>query len=110
MKNLHVRNVFFSISDNAKRKILKQVQNDITVVQGDIRYFIMPYDFGPKIGDSMVHFDENERIVVDEGPLKGLEGSIIKVDRRKQRAKIQLDFHGSTYTLDLGFEDISRQN
>ena len=80
---------------------------DITVVQDDIRYFIMPDDFGPKIGAFMVHFDENERIVVDEEPLKGLKGSIIKVDRRKQRAKIQLDFHGSTYTLDLGFK-ISR--
>lgn len=52
---------------------------DITVVQDDIRYFIMPDDFVPKIGASMVHFDENERIVVDEGPLKGLERSIIKV-------------------------------
>lgn len=72
----------------------------------------MPDDSGPKIGASMVlHFDENERIVVDEDPLKGLKGSIITVDRRKQRAKIQLDFHGSTYTPpDLGFEDILRQN
>ena len=52
----------------------------------------------------MVHFDENERIVVNEGPLKGLEGSIIKVDRHKQRAKIQLDVHGSTYTLDQGLK------
>ena len=58
----------------------------------------------------MVHFDENERIVVDEGPLKGLEESIITVDLRKQRAKIQLDFSGSTYTLDLSFEYIARQN
>lgn len=80
------------------------------MVQGDIRYFIMPDDFGPKIGATMVHFDGNERIVVDDGPLKGLKGSFIKVDRLKQRAKIQLDFRGSTYTLDLGFEDISRQN
>lgn len=64
----------------------------------------MPDDFGPKIGASMIHFDENERIVVDEGSLKGLEESIITVDRRKQRAKIQLDFHGSTYTLDLALK------
>ena len=56
----------------------------------------------------MVHFDENERIVVDEGPLNGLEGSIIKVDRRKQRAKIQLDFHGSTYTPPTWALKISR--
>lgn len=64
---------------------------------------------GPKIGSSRVRFDENDRIVVIEGPLKGMEGNIIKVDRRKQRAKIQLNFHGSTYTLDLSFEDISKK-
>lgn len=62
--------MFFSINDNAKRKILKQVQDDITVVQdditvvqgditvvqGDIRYFIMPDDFVPKIGASYGSF------------------------------------------------------
>lgn len=90
-----------------------QVTTGRKVAYGAVTCFSIIQHFlglGPKIEASMIHFDENERIVVDEGPLKGLEGSIIKMDRRKQRAKIQLDFHGSTYTLDLGFEDISRQN
>ena len=65
---------------------------------------------GPKLGTSRVIFDENDRIAVCEGPLNGMEGNIIKVDRRKQRAKIQLNFHGSTYTLDLSFEDISKES
>ena len=43
-----------------------------------------------------------------EGPLKGFEGSIIKVDRRKQRAKIRVDFAGSSHTMDLSFEDIEK--
>ncbi len=64
---------------------------------------------GPKIGSSLVRFDENDRIVVIEGPLKGIEGNIIKVDRRKKRAKIRIDFHGSFHTMDLSFEDISKQ-
>lgn len=64
---------------------------------------------GPKIGSSLVRFDENDRIVVIEGPLKGLEGSIIKVDKRKQRAKIRVDFGGTAHTMDLSFEDISKQ-
>ncbi len=64
---------------------------------------------GPRIGPSLVRFDEDDRIVVIEGPLKGFEGSIIKVDRRKHRAKIQVDFAGSTHTMDLSFEDIEKK-
>jgi transcription antitermination factor NusG len=58
---------------------------------------------------ALVRFDDNDRIVVIEGPLKGLEGSIIKVDKRKQRAKICVDFGGTAHTMDLSFEDISKQ-
>ena len=61
------------------------------------------------VGPSLVRFDENERIVVIEGPLKGIEGSIIKVDRRKQRARIQVDFAGGVHTMDLSFDDIERK-
>ena len=76
--------------------------NDLAVIQ----HFL---GLGPRIGPSLVRFDENERIVVIEGPLKGIEGSIIKVDRRKQRAKIQVDFAGGSHTMDLSFEDIERK-
>ena len=70
-----------------------------------IRHFM---GLGPKIGPSLVRFDENDRILVIEGPLKGFEGCIIKVDRRKQRAKIRVDFAGSSHTMDLSFEDIEK--
>ena len=46
---------------------------------------------GPMAGKSQVYFDENSRIVVLSGPLSGLEGRIIKADKRKGRAKIKLD-------------------
>ena len=49
-------------------------------------------------------FDENNRIRVIDGPLPRLEGSIVKVDRRKGRAKVALSFHGRTIVADLGFE------
>ncbi len=83
---------------------------DITSLAGTdlaiIRHFM---GLGPRIGPSLVKFDENDRIVVIEGPLKGFEGSIVKVDRRKQRAKIRVDFCGSSHTMDLSFEDISKK-
>ena len=83
---------------------------DITPLAGNdlavIEHFL---GLGPRIGPSLVRFDENERIVVIEGPLKGIEGSIIKVDRRKQRARIQVEFAGGVHTMDLSFDDIERK-
>jgi len=76
--------------------------NDLAIIQ----HFL---GLGPRIGSSLVRFDQDDRIVVIEGPLKGIEGSIIKVDRRKQRAKIQVEFAGGAHTMDLGFEDIERK-
>jgi len=61
---------------------------------------------GPIAGRSKVYFNENSRIVVVEGPLMGLEGRIIKVDKRKGRAKINLDLYNDSFTIDLGFEVI----
>jgi transcriptional antiterminator NusG len=55
-------------------------------------------------GISRVYFDENSRIVVVDGPMAGLEGNIIKVDKRKGRAKIKLDLYDDSFTIDLGFE------
>lgn len=66
-----------------------------------IRHLI---SFGREIGPSLVTFDENNRIKVIQGPLMGLEGNIIKVDRRKRRAKIQLEMNDSPITFDLGFD------
>jgi transcriptional antiterminator NusG len=63
---------------------------------------------GPLAGLSRVTFDENSRIVVIEGPLSGLEGKIIKVDRRKGRAKIKLDLYDDSFTIDLAFQAINK--
>ncbi|MCL2231188.1 MAG: antiterminator LoaP [Treponema sp.] len=55
---------------------------------------------------SKVYFNENSRIVVVEGPLYGLEGRIVKVDKRKGRAKIKLDLYNDSFAIDLAFEVI----
>jgi transcriptional antiterminator NusG len=61
---------------------------------------------GQTAGVSKVCFDENARIVVKEGPLLGLEGRIVKVDRRKGRAKIRLDIYENSFTIDMAFETL----
>jgi transcriptional antiterminator NusG len=53
-----------------------------------------------------VTFDEHSRIVIKSGPLKGLEGRIIKVDRRKKRVKVSLDLYRDSFAVDFGFEEV----
>jgi transcriptional antiterminator NusG len=47
---------------------------------------------------------ENTNIIVKSGPLQGLEGIICKVDKRKKRAKILLNFMSSQKIIDVGIE------
>jgi transcriptional antiterminator NusG len=60
--------------------------------------------FGEIVNRSLVAFDENKRIRVISGPLKGLEGRITKVDRRKGRAKVRLELYADSFDVDFGFE------
>lgn len=59
---------------------------------------------GPLAGKSTVYFNDDSRIVVIAGPLSGLEGKIIKVDKRKGRAKVKMDLYNDSFCIDLAFE------
>ncbi|MNC28552.1 transcription antitermination protein NusG [compost metagenome] len=48
----------------------------------------------------------NSKASVTSGPLKGFEGIIKKVDSRKNRAKIALNFFGIEKMVDVGIEVI----
>jgi transcriptional antiterminator NusG len=88
-------------------RFLKSNQNICALEDRDLEvvmHFIRKV--GPVAGVSKVRFDENSRIVVMEGPLMGLEGKIIKVDKRKGRARIKLDLYDDSFAIDLAFEVI----
>ena len=65
-------------------------------------------EVGPLAGKSKVYFDENSRVVVISGPMAGLEGRIVKADKRKGRAKIKLDLYDDSFCIDLAFEVLER--
>lgn len=70
---------------------------DLTI----LKHFL---SYGEVLQESRVTFDENQRIRVHSGPMEGLEGRVVSVDRRKRRAKIVLDFDNKQVHLTLGFE------
>jgi transcriptional antiterminator NusG len=83
---------------------LKQ-SGEVSEVRGrDLELLSHFLKFGEVTPTSQVVFDEKQRIRVLAGPMEGLEGQIIHVDKRKRRAKIRLDFDHGTFTVTLGFE------
>ncbi|GAB6393676.1 MAG: antiterminator LoaP [Treponematales bacterium] len=70
-----------------------------------VLYFIRKA--GPLAGISKARFDESGRIVVAEGPLFGLAGSIVKVDKRKKWAKVKLDLYKDSFLINLAFDVIT---
>jgi len=88
-------------------RFLKSNQNITPLADRDLElvlHFIKKA--GPVAGISRVYFNDNDRIMVIDGPLMGLEGRIIKVDKRKKRAKIKLNLYDDSFSIDLAYEVI----
>lgn len=79
--------------------------DDLSEVRGsDLDLLSHFLRFGEVTPASQVYFDAEQKIRVVSGPMEGLEGKIVHVDKRKRRAKIRLEFDHSTFTVTLGFE------
>ncbi len=87
-------------------RFLESNQNIVPLGPGDselLRHFLA---FGEVVDRSLAYFDENRRIRIVSGPLKGLEGKIVKVDRRKGRAKVSLELYKESFLIDFGYESL----
>ncbi|MCR4939008.1 MAG: hypothetical protein K5930_02725 [Treponemataceae bacterium] len=65
--------------------------------------------FGTTIGIVPVTFDENDRIVIKDGPFKNIPGKIVAVNRRNKRVNIELDFMNGMKIVGLTYEEVHRQ-
>lgn len=71
----------------------------------DLAYYSTFRKSGEVLGLSQASFDQNQRIKIIEGPLKGLEGKIIRVNRRCKRVTVQIEMFGYSKKVDLGYCD-----
>jgi transcriptional antiterminator NusG len=89
-------------------RFLRQSQSPTPLSEVDLELLSHFISFGECADTSKVTFDENDRIVVLEGMLKGLEGRIDRVDRRKKKARVVIDMCKSQFHIYLGFEVVER--
>lgn len=85
-------------------RFLKDNKNIEPLTGHDRELLVHFLRMGEVVEKSRVYFDENKRIRVTEGALKGLEGFIVKVDKRKRRAKVRLSLYDDSFLIDFGFE------
>jgi transcriptional antiterminator NusG len=79
----------------------------IALADKDLEVLQILMGYGELLGISRAKFDPDQRIQVVDGPLKGLEGRIIRVDKRKQRARVRLDMYSDSFEVDFGYELIA---
>ena len=72
----------------------------------DLEYFFAFRQNGEVLGLSKAKFDENQRIIIIDGPLKGFEGKIIRVNRRCKRVTVEIDMFGYNKKVDLCYSDV----
>lgn len=51
---------------------------------------------------------EGEKVIVASGPLKGYEGQIVKIDKRRFRAKVNISLMGEPRLVELGINFITK--
>jgi len=64
--------------------------------------------FGSTIGIVPVSFDENDRIIIQDGPFKNISGKVIAVNRRNKRVNIELDFMNGIKVIGLSYEEVNK--
>ena len=77
------------------------VNNDFEIVRSIINY-------GSVMGIVSVEFDENDRIVITEGPFKNMSGRVVAVNKRNKRLNISLDFMGGAKIVGLSYEIVKK--
>lgn len=88
-------------------KFLKDNRNIRPLSRRDSEIVSHFLKFGEIAKQSLVTFDENSMVRVISGPLRGLEGKIVRINRRKGRAKVRLQLYENVFTVDLSFEILS---
>jgi transcriptional antiterminator NusG len=85
-------------------RFLKDNRHIIPLEARDREILLHFLSYGEIVESSEVCFDENQRIRVMKGPMKGLEGNIVKVDKRKKRAKVRIHLYEESFLIDFGFQ------
>ncbi|NLG89220.1 MAG: antiterminator LoaP [Clostridiaceae bacterium] len=82
-------------------KLLCTDREPVRIPRNEIEVFSHLFDEEDVIQESDI-FMEGDRVTIINGPLTALEGKIIRIDKRKGRARVLISFLGEERIIDLG--------
>lgn len=82
-------------------KILRNPDGSMELRSGDMQYAMWVYNHGGKFVPSTIVFKDGQLIKVLDGPLKDMEGRIVKLDRHHKRVVVGFMFAGAERRVNL---------
>lgn len=86
-------------------RILPDNQNPLKFMGSGLEELKFLIQTGEVLGLSKVHFLPERKIKVISGPLKGYEGQIVKVNKKRKRITVRSFLTPDGKTFDLNFEE-----
>lgn len=88
-------------------KILGSDKGPQPVAENEILPILRWHGGGDPLGISQMYI-EGGKVKVTDGPLTGMEGQIVKVDPRRQRAKVNISLMGQPRIVELAIKVITK--
>lgn len=88
-------------------KLLKTGEQVIALTEAEVE-FLLKFGGEEQLVEMSIGFVEKDKIVIIDGPLKGMEGSIRKIDRHRREACLALKMFGRILDTKVGLEIIRK--
>ena len=89
-------------------KLLKSEDGPLTIEEKELEVLKILFSEDEEVIGFSTIYKTGDKVQVYSGPLEGLEGYIQRVDQRKGRAKVKLDFLGQTRIVELGIDIVDK--
>ena len=90
-------------------KLLKFDNEGTSVLYPDEKEYLERLVNDKKVVEHSIGFIEGNEVFITEGPLQGFESKIVKIDRHKRRATLEVEFCGELRYVDVSLEIISKK-
>lgn len=70
--------------------------------------FLQNYMNEEKVIEMSVGYIKGEKLVVTQGPFRDYQGKILKIDRHKRKAVLEIEFFGRITTVTVGLEVVKK--
>ncbi|MCR4689327.1 MAG: antiterminator LoaP [Saccharofermentans sp.] len=88
-------------------KLLK-AGRDILCLSAEEQMFLEKICDGDMVADLSVGYKDGDKIYITSGPLVGLEGSIVRIDRHKRIATVNVTIFGRVTPTTMGLEVMNK--